>query len=1024
MADGSVIIDTELDQSGLKTGLAAMAGTVASGITAAIAAAGAALAALGAYAINVGSDFEVAISNVAATMGTTTDQIGDITAKSKELGATTAFSATQAAEGFNILAQSGLAAAEQLSTIDSVLNLAAAGEMTMADAASYVTTTMKAMSIEMDAMGNNASYVADLYAKGATLANTSTSQFGEAMTSAASVAGAYNQSLETTGTALLLLAEKGYQGSAAGTYLSRAMSDLYAPTANASAALAELGVSAYNSAGQQRDFVDVINDLNAAFSTMTEEEKAAYTGTIFTTAGLKAFNSIAENSSEQIATLTDRLVDCTGAAKAMANTKLDNLQGDITILKSATEAFGISVYEHMQLPLRDLVQEGTALMDELNEAVKVGGLSGLAGAVGNVLAQATSKIIEYIPSFASGAADLMSSLVQGLTSNAPRLSSAAASVVQTLTSSFASVATDLVALGGEMVISLCNGLSENAESIFAAASTGLINFGLAITSYLPQVVSAGASLLTALAGGLLSALPELVAAIPEITSTLVSGLSEASGEIIACAAGIIGSLAEALPDLITSLTDCLPELMQLIVDSLTDLAPMLLEAATQAVVSIADALPEIIGSIISVLPTLVQSIADGILTMLPTISQAGVTLLTSLVSSLPQIITTICLALPSLVSSITSTLLGMVPQIVTCGVQLLVSLVQALPDIIYEIVSVLPLIITSMVATLAACAPEIVQCGIELLTSLIAALPQIIITIVAALPAIVMSIVAALIDSIPLIIQCGVELLTSLIAALPEIITAIVAAIPTIISSLVSAIVSNVGVIAQAGIQLLTSLILALPQIIASLVQAAPQIVTALVSAIVSLGGEMVSAGRNLLLGLGDGIAAAVGAVVAKAKAAAAKIVSTVKGYFGIASPSKLFRDEIGNMLMLGLADGIAEEAMAAISATEEAAQKISDVDFSIDGPKFDDDDFDYDDIIINAQNVVRQKNASTSEAVSADATEEIYRSSNRADPPAERTNGSDEKPKYIVNNIDIDGKRTARVITPYIAEELEWEGK
>ena len=254
MADGSVIFDTKLDSSGIVRDLSSLA-------TGAIKASAAGLAALGTYAVSVGSDFESAISGVAATMGKTTDQIGAITEKAKELGATTAFSATQAAEGFNILAQSGLTMEEQLASIDSVLNLAAAGEMEMSDAAGYLTTTIKAFSgsaREANLSMEDTAHLADLYAKGATLANTSTAQFGDAMTSAASVAGAYNQSIDTTGTLLLALAEKGYQGSVAGTYLSRAMSDLYAPTANAQKALDELGVSAYDSSGNQKDMIQVV----------------------------------------------------------------------------------------------------------------------------------------------------------------------------------------------------------------------------------------------------------------------------------------------------------------------------------------------------------------------------------------------------------------------------------------------------------------------------------------------------------------------------------------------------------------------------------------------------------------------------------------------------------------------------------------------------------------------------------------------------------------------------------------------
>lgn len=189
MADGSVIIDTKLDQSGLKEGLADVGVSLSKGITKAVAAAGSALAGLGGYAVKVGSDFEYAISGVAATMGTTVDSIDAIKNKALELGASTKFTATEAADGFNILAMAGLSADEQLQAIGATLNLAAAGEMSMDDAAGYLTTTVKAMSSSFREAGismDDCTHIADMYAKGATLAKTTTAQLGDAVSSAAS----------------------------------------------------------------------------------------------------------------------------------------------------------------------------------------------------------------------------------------------------------------------------------------------------------------------------------------------------------------------------------------------------------------------------------------------------------------------------------------------------------------------------------------------------------------------------------------------------------------------------------------------------------------------------------------------------------------------------------------------------------------------------------------------------------------------------------------------------------------------
>ena len=1076
MADGSVLIDTELDQSGLKKGLANMAGTVASGITKAIAAAGTALAGLGTYAISVGSDFEYAISGVAATMGKTKDEIKDIEMKARELGASTKFTATEAAEGFNILAQAGLDVDEQLAAIGATLDLASAGEMSMDAAAGYLTTTIKAMSAstrEANLSMDDAARVADLYAKGAVLAKTTTADFGDAMSKTAAMAGSYNQSLESTGAALLALADGGYTGSAAGTYLSRAMSDLYAPSKNAQAALEALGVSAYDEAGNAKDLIDVVEELQAATAGMTEEERNATNATIFTSAGLKAYNTMVSQGTDKLREFSKELENSTGAAQAMAETKLDNLQGDITILKSATEGFGIAMYDAMTNVegganvLRDFVQEATDIMSELTDAVNEGGFEGLVDAIGGALSRAVTKIVEYIPMFVEGGVNIVSSLVQGLADSAGTIADSAASVLDSLIGGFLSITTDLVELGGELIIALCNGLAANAGNIANTIAEGLVGLQEKIVEYIPQLIEAGISLLTAIVDGIvgaaptlvnaipgilnslittfttavprlveagksmlmsvvdgiLAALPTLIAAVPEILTAIVEALQEAIPTLLDCITEVIEAIVEALPDLITALVDALPDLIQTIVDALVELIPLLIECVSNAVLAIVEALPEIIMAILEVLPTIVQSICDGLMELLPQLIEAGISLLTALIQDLPTIINTIVLALPQIINSIVSTLLGMIPTIVDCGVQLLVSLVQALPDIIYAIVSVLPTIIASIVSTLVGMIPTIVQCGIDLLVSLVKALPEIIIAIVAAIPQIIDSIIRALIDSIPLIIQCGIDLLVSLIAALPDIIISIVQALPEIITSIINALLDNIPLIIQAGVDLFMSLITNLPTIIIELVKAIPKIISSLVDALGQGVAKFAEVGGNLVRGLWDGIQGLASWIWDKVSGWISGIWDGICDFFGISSPSKLFKNMLGKNLMLGLAEGITENGEIAVDAALDVADEVAGVEFDLDKPELDTSGIDYDGLIANAKGTIEVEGANTGTSISAGSTESTYVRGNEPNDGGDKEQ-EERKPEYVQNDIYIDGKQAARVMTPYVAKELEWEDK
>lgn len=986
VADGSVIIDTKLDQSGLREGLADLGTSLAKGITAAVAAAGTALAGLGAYAVKVGSDFEYAISGVAATMGTTVDQIDVIANKAKELGASTKFTATEAAEGFNILAMAGLSLDEQLQAIGATLNLAAAGEMSMDAAAGYLTTTVKAMSnsfreagISMDDCAN----IADMYAKGATLANTSTAQLGEAVSSAASVGGAYNQSLSTITTSLLALAEKGYQGSAAGNYLARAMSDLYAPTDNATKALDALGVSIYDSEGRQRDFIDIVNDLNASFSNLTEEEKANYTGMIFTTAGLKAFNSIAGNSSEQLADLKAKLEDCSGAAAQMAETKLDNLQGDITILQSATEGFGIALYESLSSigegtgMMRDFVQEATDIMSELTEAVNENGFDGLVDSLGDALAQAVNKIIEYVPLLMEGGVSIVSALVQGLSDSAGSIADSAASVIDTLISGILSITNDLVELGGELIIALCNGLAQNAGKIAQSIADGLATLVTTVATYLPKLIEAGISLIDSLVQGILNALPTLIAAIPDILEALITGLQVAFPMLLDCIVGLIQSIVEALPELINMITEMLPGIIQMIVDALLEMVPELVQCVMQLILAIVQALPQLIGSIVECLPSLIATIIDGIIRCLP--------------------------------------------DLLVCVLDIILAIVEYLPEIIMNIVAILPQLVSSIIAGIIECLPTLIQCVADLVLGIVDALPEIILNIIAILPTLISSIVNGLFDCLPQLIECVIRIVVAIAEALPQIFLQIADTLIQLVVNLAQSIKELWTKFKEAAKEWIAKLWEGIKEKWSTFIDNVKSFFKRIPETIKSAIGNMSDIGRNLVQGLWNGIKDVTGWVLDKIRGFGTSILNGIKSIFGIHSPSTVFRDMIGKNLVLGLAEGIEENADAAIDAAQSLADDINDVDFEMNPPEIDDGD--YDGIVAKMQNAVDDSTYSNGTAISAGNASVSYGKS-KDSRDEDGGNGDGQKPQYVENNIYIDGKKAARAITPYVSKELEWEGK
>jgi phage-related protein len=423
--------------------------------------------------------------------------------------------------------------------------------------------------------------------------------------------------------------------------------------------------------------------------------------------------------------------------------------------------------------------------------------------------------------------------------------------------------------------------AESAAEDFTDGLLGMVTFAIEkLTEMLPTFLEFAVKMIANIATGIAQSLPTLVPSLVQLVTDIVQVLID-NEFAVKMIANIATGIAQSLPTLVPSLVQLVTDIVQVLIDNI----PLLIDAALQLVTGLAEGIINAIPVLVAALPQLITSLIDGLLSAIPQIIQAGIDLLTALITALPEIITTIVEAIPQIIEGIITALTENIPLIIQAGIDLLVALIQALPQIITTIVQAIP---------------QIIQAGIDLLTALITALPEIITTIVEAIPQIIEGIITALTENIPLIIQAGIDLLVALIQALPQIITTIVQAIPQIISGIVNALIGNIDQIVMAGVQLFVALIQNLPTIIVEIVKAVPQIVSGIVQAFASLGGEMINAGENLLHGLWEGISGAASWLWEKVSGWASSLVSGIKDFFGIHSPSTVFAEIGGNM-----ADGV-----------------------------------------------------------------------------------------------------------------------
>ncbi|KAB2953719.1 phage tail tape measure protein [Heliorestis acidaminivorans] len=309
------------------------------------------LAGIGAAAIKIGSDFQAEMSKVQAISGATGEDLEKLSNKAKEMGSSTKFSASQSAEALNYMAMAGWDTNQMLEGLDGVMMLAAASGESLASVSDILTDALTAFGMQASEAGE----FADLLASASSNANTNVGMLGESFKYVAPIFGSLGYSAEDAALALGLMANAGIKGSQSGTSLRGAITRLGKPTAAAGALLRELGVSMTDAHGELLPFKGVMDQLRSSFGNLSQEQQAQYAATIFGQEAMSGMLAIINATEEDYQKLTDATRNYNGAAAEMAEIMQDNLQGQLTILKSQLEGVAIEIFEILLPHLMRLV---------------------------------------------------------------------------------------------------------------------------------------------------------------------------------------------------------------------------------------------------------------------------------------------------------------------------------------------------------------------------------------------------------------------------------------------------------------------------------------------------------------------------------------------------------------------------------------------------------------------------------------------------------------------------------------------
>ena len=523
----------------------------------------------GTASVKAGAEFDSSMSQVAATMGYTADELQNSTSEAsknmqalrdfaQEMGSKTAFSASEAADALNYMALAGYDAETSMKMLPNVLNLAAAGGIELASASDMVTDAQSALGLSLE----ETSQLVDKMAKASSKSNTSVAQLGDAILTVGGTAKNLKGGTTELSTALGILADNGIKGAEGGTALRNIILSLSTPTDKAAKKMKELGLEVYDADGNMRPLNDIFNDLNGTLSGMNQGDQLEVLNTLFNKVDLKSANALLATSNERWAELTTAIDNAQGAAENMAETQLDNLQGDITLFKSALEGTRIAISDELTPSLRDFVKLGSSSLSKITDGLKNGGFEGAFKAIGEVLTDISKTIIKKLPDMIKAGIELLKALVKGIMDN----------IDLVIDSAF------------EIIFTLADAILDNVDQIILAIVEIILKVveKLLAPDTILKLVEAAVKLALGIAQGLIKAIPKIVEALPQIIKGLVEGLIQGLPMLIDGAVQLVAMLVVHLPDIIIGLIQAIPEIIVAILEAMGPIGEGLMELFSHA----------------------------------------------------------------------------------------------------------------------------------------------------------------------------------------------------------------------------------------------------------------------------------------------------------------------------------------------------------------------------------------------------------------------------------------------------------
>ena len=726
--------------------------------------------------------------------------------------------------------------------------------------------------------------------------------------------------------------------------LSDAADDLGDAAEDAGDGTKDLGESA-------RDSGDGFSVLDGAVATFIGNGLTALVSAIGD--AISTFAELSESTQEYRENMS-KLYTATSAAGmdadyiTQAYSQLYGVLGDETATTTT-----ISNFEKLGVSMQDmdsLLDSATGIWAVYGDSIPLDGLAESVNETAKV-GQITGTMADAI-NWASASNDTWTNALSG---NAAALSAFQSGVSQGMSAEDA-FNEALAACGDEqerqqLIISTLNGLYADSAETYRENNASIIDAREATVNYQDAVAGVGAAMeplqttMTNFKANLISGVSPALQELSDAFMDVVTGADGAEEGIASAVTGLVDTVSSMASDLLPQLLEMGTQILGGIMQGLAQSTPTLMATVSDMILQLIQAITAFLPQFAEAAVTIAGSIVTQLTAFVPQLLQAAITLLMAIVDAVPMIVNTLVPMLPQLITAIVTALLGAVPQLLQAATTLLMAIVNALPTLITALTAALPQILTAITNCLQASVPVLLQAAITLLMAIVDALPAIIDALVAAIPVIITTLVDFFTNNIDTILDAAIQLLMALVDAIPEILVALGNALPQIISAILNAVVDAVPKLLKKSRELFGKIMEALGELLGklpgkmlevrdsivngirnslgSIGSAAADIVSAIWDHIKELPGMMLDVGRDLVEGLWNGISDMVGWIGDKISGFGDSVLGGLKDFFGIASPSKVMRDEVGKFLPAGIAIGIEDSTLSAVKSVRSMADKL-----------------------------------------------------------------------------------------------------